>query len=199
MELEGKTAVITGGTSGMGRATVKLFAQEGANVVFTGTGAEKGKRVTEEVEGLSCPGKALFFQSDVSKEDEVEALGAFVSKAFGDCDILVNNAGIFIGGQIHETDLEAWDKLMDQLGNLHEAGQQLAVARERAAKAETEASFLRERLGEMREERDQLRRREERPSQAPTGPSNGIIARKTLNRGKSPNAPELPRIIRNIL
>lgn len=51
---------------------------------------------------------------------------------------------------------DAWDKLMDQLGNLHEAGQMLAEARERAAKAETEASFLRERLGEMRQERDRL-------------------------------------------
>ncbi len=51
---------------------------------------------------------------------------------------------------------DAWDKLMDQLGNLHEAGQMLAEARERAAKAETEAVFLRERLGEMRQERDRL-------------------------------------------
>ncbi len=48
---------------------------------------------------------------------------------------------------------DAWDKLMDQLGNLHEAGLQLAEARERAAKAETEATFLRERLAEMRDER----------------------------------------------
>jgi len=52
---------------------------------------------------------------------------------------------------------DAWDKLMDQLGNLHEAGMQLATARERAAKAETEATFLRERLGEMRSERDELK------------------------------------------
>ena len=54
---------------------------------------------------------------------------------------------------------DAWDKLMDQLGNLHEAGQMLAEARERAAKAETEATFLRERLSEMRGERDQLKQR----------------------------------------
>ena len=46
--------------------------------------------------------------------------------------------------------IEAWDKMLHQLGNLHEAGQQLAEARERAARAETEASFLRERLAEMR-------------------------------------------------
>jgi DNA-binding transcriptional MerR regulator len=54
---------------------------------------------------------------------------------------------------------DAWDRLMDQLGNLHEAGLQLAEARERAAKAETEATFLRERLGELRSERDELRLR----------------------------------------
>ena len=47
--------------------------------------------------------------------------------------------------------IAAWDKMLMQLGNLHEAGQQLAESRERAAKAETEVKFLRERLGEMRE------------------------------------------------
>lgn len=52
---------------------------------------------------------------------------------------------------------DAWDRLMDQLGNIHEAGLMLAEARERAARAETEAEFLRERLGEMRSERDELR------------------------------------------
>jgi len=58
---------------------------------------------------------------------------------------------------------DAWDRLLAQLGNLHEAGQQLAEARERAAKAETEAAFLRERLAEIRQERDGLRRRLEDP------------------------------------
>ena len=52
---------------------------------------------------------------------------------------------------------DAWDRLMDQLGNLHEAGMNLAEARERAARAETEATFLRERLAEMRGERDELK------------------------------------------
>jgi hypothetical protein len=55
--------------------------------------------------------------------------------------------------------LDAWERMLIQLGNLHEAGQQLADARERAAKAETEAGFLRERLAEFRAERDQLRER----------------------------------------
>jgi DNA-binding transcriptional MerR regulator len=62
---------------------------------------------------------------------------------------------------------DAWDRLMEQLGNLHEAGLHLAEARERAARAETEAEFLRERLSEMRSERDTLRERAETPEQTP--------------------------------
>jgi hypothetical protein len=58
---------------------------------------------------------------------------------------------------------DAWDRLMDQLGNLHEAGIALAEARERAARAETEASFLRERLAELRTERDELKQRADAP------------------------------------
>ena len=60
---------------------------------------------------------------------------------------------------------DAWDKLLDQLGNLHEAGQMLADARERAAKAETEVTFLRERLSEMRGERDDLKTRSDGTAQ----------------------------------
>ncbi len=72
---------------------------------------------------------------------------------------------------------DAWDRLMDQLGNLHEAGMNLAEARERAAKAETEATFLRERLTEMRSERDELKE-QARPTQpdarsAPSPTSGG--------------------------
>jgi hypothetical protein len=63
---------------------------------------------------------------------------------------------------------DAWDKLMDQLGNLHESGLLLAEARERAAKAETEASFLRERLAEMRSERDDLKQRPRHPESVDT-------------------------------
>jgi hypothetical protein len=58
---------------------------------------------------------------------------------------------------------DAWDRLIDQLGNLHETGLLLAEARERAAKAETEAGFLRERLAELRTERDTLRTRNSDP------------------------------------
>lgn len=59
---------------------------------------------------------------------------------------------------------DTWEKILTQLGHLHQAGQELAEARERAARAETEAAFLRERLGELRTERDDLREREEAAS-----------------------------------
>lgn len=72
---------------------------------------------------------------------------------------------------------DAWDKLMDQLGNLHEAGQMLAEARERAAKAETEAAFLRERLSEMRGERDAWQRRVDGRAAGTAGAAPGFWAR----------------------
>lgn len=63
--------------------------------------------------------------------------------------------------------LDAWNKMLNQLGNLHEAGQQLAEARERAAKAETEAAFLRERLRELRQEKDEAAAAEQSATAAP--------------------------------
>ena len=63
--------------------------------------------------------------------------------------------------------LDAWNKMLNQLGNLHQAGQQLAEARERAAKAETEAVFLKERLADMRSELERLR---EARAEVDTGP-----------------------------
>lgn len=81
---------------------------------------------------------------------------------------------------------DAWDKLMDQLGNLHEAGQMLAEARERAAKAETEATFLRERLSEMRGERDELKARLGEPVRLPdAGPGFWSRVRRALGSGTS--------------
>jgi uncharacterized membrane protein len=76
---------------------------------------------------------------------------------------------------------DAWDRLVAQLGNLHQAGQQLAEARERAAKAETEATFLRERLAEMRLERDGLRHRLEG-----TGAEPGSVTAVPTHRRRWP-------------
>ncbi|MCJ7726705.1 MAG: helix-turn-helix domain-containing protein [Acidimicrobiia bacterium] len=84
---------------------------------------------------------------------------------------------------------DAWDKLMDQLGNLHEAGQMMAEARERAAKAETEVVVLRERLSDLRSERDQLRSSLEGPTPA-GAPAPGLWSRlRTAFGGADPRQP----------
>lgn len=87
--------------------------------------------------------------------------------------------------------LDAWTKVLNQLGNLHEAGQQLAEARERAAKAETEAAFLRERLAELRAELGQTRvEPASSPSVPPpapeTAPSTWTTVRRLLSIWKAP-------------
>jgi NAD(P)-dependent dehydrogenase (short-subunit alcohol dehydrogenase family) len=88
MRLKGKTALITGGTSGIGEATVKLFVAEGARVVFTGRNAEKGKSLETDL------GKAAkFFQSDVRKEADIIAAVAFANEHLGGLEIVFNNAG----------------------------------------------------------------------------------------------------------
>lgn len=68
--------------------------------------------------------------------------------------------------------LDAWNKMLNQLGNLHEAGQQLAEARERAAKAETEAAFLRERLRDLRQEREEAVTAKTQPTAETPAPSS---------------------------
>ena len=82
---------------------------------------------------------------------------------------------------------DAWDRLMDQLGNIHEAGLLLAEARERAAKAETEAEFLRERLGELRVERDELKR------QSTTGKAETLPPAARTRSAHGPSAWEVVR------
>jgi hypothetical protein len=78
--------------------------------------------------------------------------------------------------------LDAWNKMLNQLGNLHEAGQQLAEARERAAKAETEARFLKERLAEMRSELER-ERQAEAPPEDEDGPAQPVLPATTTLGG----------------
>lgn len=80
------------------------------------------------------------------------------------------------GGETMIVPVDAWNKMLTQLGNLHEAGQQLAEARERAAKAETEAAFLRDRLAEMRVTDDPRGDSEGQESRSDTAPDRGDAA-----------------------
>jgi NAD(P)-dependent dehydrogenase (short-subunit alcohol dehydrogenase family) len=86
----GKVALVTGGTSGIGRATAKAFAREGARVVIAGRNSDKGREVVGEIENGG--GTALFVKTDVSKADEIEALVSETVNAFGRLDFAFNNA-----------------------------------------------------------------------------------------------------------
>jgi len=111
MKLVKKTAVITGGGTGIGKATANLFAEEGANVVITGRREEKLKEVREDAKSK---GHTIdIFACDVSKEEDCEATVDYALEKYGQIDILFNNAGVLIPGITHQTETESWDKIFD--------------------------------------------------------------------------------------
>ena len=87
-----KVAIITGATSGIGRATAVLFVKEGAKVVFAGRREANGKALEKELKGLG--GDAVFVRTDVTDGDDLDRLVQTAIDRFGRIDILVNNAGI---------------------------------------------------------------------------------------------------------
>ena len=111
MKLANKTALITGGGTGMGKVTALLFAREGANVIITGRREAKLKEVAEEAakEGLELD----YLVSDVSSEEDCKAAVDYAVGKYGRIDILFNNAGVLYPGITHETDTETWDKIFD--------------------------------------------------------------------------------------
>ena len=88
-ELVGKVAVVTGGAGGIGSATAQLLAAEGAMVVISDIDAERGREVAARLGDATD-----FFQTDVSDQDQVQALVEFAVERFGGLDIMFNNAGI---------------------------------------------------------------------------------------------------------
>lgn len=105
--LEGKTALITGAASGIGEATARLFAKEGARVFLADWNAAAGQALTDE---LRSAGYDAYFKAvDVSNEADVAALLAEVKSTFGRLDCAFNNAGInSTGAPIDEVDLADW-------------------------------------------------------------------------------------------
>ncbi|MBO5279191.1 MAG: glucose 1-dehydrogenase [Lachnospiraceae bacterium] len=92
MRLENKSIVVTGASSGMGKAIVELFAKEGANVVAVARRKERLEALAASLEGAA--GKVIPFVGDVSKKEDNEAMLELAVKEFGRLDVLLNNAGI---------------------------------------------------------------------------------------------------------
>ena len=110
MRLEGRVAVITGGASGMGRATVERFLSEGASVVVGDLNSANGERLVEELSRHGHADRLRFTRTDVSVEDDVAAMIELASSSFGRLDVVFNNAGLGGAvGPITEIDVEAWD------------------------------------------------------------------------------------------
>src|SRR5205823_4197743 len=104
--LKGRTAVVTGGTRGIGRGVAEAFLAYGANVVVNGRSEEKGQQALKEMGGGD---NVHFVQGDVMKKDDVEALIDATNERYGSVDIVVNNAGGITGhGMIADMDDWAW-------------------------------------------------------------------------------------------
>ncbi|MEM8952664.1 MAG: glucose 1-dehydrogenase [Verrucomicrobiota bacterium] len=110
--LSGQTALVTGGSSGIGAAIATALAHAGANVVVNYVGrTEKAQAVVQA--GQRCGPRLVAVRADVSREDEVAALFEAVLDTFGGLDILVNNAGIQIDAPFDELTLSQWQRVLD--------------------------------------------------------------------------------------
>ena len=112
LRLEGKVAVITGGASGIGKATVEKFIAEGARVVIADMQVEPGRELA-----ASYPERALFIRTDVCFEDQVRAAIELADSQWGRLDCLFNNAGFGgVAGEIDETDMgEPYQRTVDAM------------------------------------------------------------------------------------
>ncbi|MFP6680135.1 MAG: glucose 1-dehydrogenase [Dehalococcoidia bacterium] len=108
--MENKVAIVTGGASGLGEATTKLFASEGATVIIADVLEEEGRKIEANI--AETGGVALFSKLDVTDERQWQNLVGATVKRFGKLDVLVNNAGIS-GSDPDLLNTEAWDNLME--------------------------------------------------------------------------------------
>lgn len=105
-KLDDKIALITGGTSGIGEATSRLFAKEGAEVIVVGRNKERGNRIVSSIK--TDGGKAHFLECDVNRKESVNTLKSEFVKYYNRLDILVNNAGIMLTSKLEEIDEADW-------------------------------------------------------------------------------------------
>ncbi|MGJ7541379.1 3-hydroxybutyrate dehydrogenase [Variovorax sp. LT1R16] len=106
--LKGKTALVTGSTSGIGLAIAKALAQQGANIVLNGFGDAEAPQ--QQIAALGVD--VAYHDADMSQPTQIEAMMAFAASRFGRVDILVNNAGIQHVAKIEDFPVERWDAIL---------------------------------------------------------------------------------------
>jgi len=109
-DFSGKVVAVTGAEKGLGKGISEAFAKRGARVAMIGIDEECGRKAEEEINAY---GDVRFIQTDITDEGAVEKLPDVIEKLYGLTDILVNNAGIFAGGNIADTQMDAWDAVMN--------------------------------------------------------------------------------------
>ncbi len=107
----GKTAVVTGGASGIGKATAERFLEEGAKVAIMDLSEDSCRAVSDELKQKGY--EPVFITGDVSDYDDVKRMVSEAVKALGRIDVLFNNAGILVEGTVEQVSEEAWDRIMD--------------------------------------------------------------------------------------
>src|ERR1700761_1270827 len=109
-KLEGKVAIVTAGGAGIGAATVRRFAKEGAAVIIADLSGTRARAVNEEIK--EAGGRAAFIKMDASDPEAIQATIKLALDSYGRLDILFNNAGMAEVGLVHDTTLESWNRVM---------------------------------------------------------------------------------------
>ncbi|MBP1963130.1 SDR family NAD(P)-dependent oxidoreductase [Paenibacillus aceris] len=110
MRLQGKTAIVTGGANGIGKATVQKFLEEGANVVFTDINEQAGNQTCEELKVINS--NVIFVKHDVQQETDWAHVVSTAKEKFGRVDVLFNNAGIYSTKPVTDYTVDEWNRVL---------------------------------------------------------------------------------------
>ncbi len=107
--MEGRVAIVTGGTSGIGAEAARQFARRGVRVVLAGRREDRGAEMVDEIE--SAGGEATYIRADMTSDSDVRAMVAKAVNTYGGLDFAFNNAGMFLGAEapLHDYDDDIWD------------------------------------------------------------------------------------------